>query len=34
VLAEGDVLTPDLGGDASTAEFGEEVNRCLRRIAD
>jgi isocitrate/isopropylmalate dehydrogenase len=34
VLADGDVLTPDLGGDASTAEFGGEVIRGLRRIAD
>lgn len=29
-LADGDVLTPDLGGDASTSEFGEAVARRVR----
>ena len=33
VLEEGKVLTPDLGGNATTRDFGEEVARMLERVA-
>jgi tartrate dehydrogenase/decarboxylase/D-malate dehydrogenase len=34
VLAEGKVLTPDLGGKASTAEVGGELVRKLKALSE